>query len=186
MTISRRNSPLFVTKLDHVICLITKFGRRALIRKTDIEDAFRIVPIHPYCYHSFGFSWDSQFFYDRCFTKDCAESCWIFDRLSCALQCLLEFRGIRAVSHIIDDFIFTGPPNSRIFLRTRSVIKGCSLTQTTVGCLHHTVPVVNRRIVYRTLRHCAFKRLKEWPDFFSFRSRCVLLVCSIYIYVSSL
>ena len=98
--------------LDHVINLLTTFGRGALIGKTDIEDAFRIIPIHPSCYHLFGFSWNSQFFYDRCLPMGCAESCRIFERLSCTLQWVLQNRGVRAVSHILDDFIFIGPPNS--------------------------------------------------------------------------
>ena len=94
------------------VSLLTNFGRGALIGKTDIEDAFRIIPIHPSCYHLFGFSWDSQFFYDRCLPMGCAESCRIFERLSCALQWVLQNSGVRAVSHILDDFIFIGPPNS--------------------------------------------------------------------------
>ena len=42
----------------------------------------------------------------------CAESCRIFERLSCSLQWVLQNRGVMAVSHILDDFIFIGPPNS--------------------------------------------------------------------------
>ena len=38
--------------LDQVITLLSQFGRGALIGKTDIEDAFRIIPLHPSCYHS--------------------------------------------------------------------------------------------------------------------------------------
>ena len=72
--------------LDHVISLLSHFGRGALIGKTDIEDAFRIIPIHPSCYHIFGFTWESQFYYDRCLPMGCTESCRIFERLSCALQ----------------------------------------------------------------------------------------------------
>ena len=98
--------------LDHVLSLLTQFGRGALIGKTDIEDAFRIIPIHPSCYHLFGFTWASSFFYDRCLPMGCAESCHIFERLSCALQWILQSRGNVAVSPILDDFIFMGPPDS--------------------------------------------------------------------------
>ena len=98
--------------LYHVISLLSHFGRGALIGKTDIEDAFRIIPIHPSYYHLFGFTWKSQFYYDRCLPMGCAESCLIFERLSCALQWIVQTRGALAVSHILDDFIFIGPPNS--------------------------------------------------------------------------
>ena len=42
----------------------------------------------------------------------CAESCRIFERLSCALQWILQSRGNVAVSHISDDVIFMDPPDS--------------------------------------------------------------------------
>ena len=34
--------------------------------KTDIQDAFRIIPINPSDYHLLGFSWNDQFYYDKC------------------------------------------------------------------------------------------------------------------------
>ena len=42
----------------------------------------------------------------------CAESCRIFERLSCALQWILQSCCNIVVSHILDDFIFMGPPDS--------------------------------------------------------------------------
>ena len=72
--------------LDHVISLLNQFGRGALVGKTDIEDVFRIIPVQPSCYHLFGFTWNSNFFYDRCLPMGCSESCRICERLTCALQ----------------------------------------------------------------------------------------------------
>ena len=42
--------------VDHVVHLLSQFARGPLEGKTDIEDAFRIIPIHPSCYRVFGFS----------------------------------------------------------------------------------------------------------------------------------
>ena len=106
--------------LDHVVFLLNQFGRGALVGKTDIEDAFRTIPIHPSCYHLFGFTWNSDFFYDRCLPMGCSESCRIFERLTCALQWVLKTRGVMAVSHILDDFIFIAPPPKFITLFARS------------------------------------------------------------------
>ena len=85
--------------LDHVLSLLSQFGRGALLAKTDIKDAFHIIPIHPSCYHLFSFTWASSFFYDRCLAMGCAESCRIFKCLSCALQWILQSRGNVAVTH---------------------------------------------------------------------------------------
>ena len=92
--------------LDHVLSLLSQFGRGAL------TGGSRIIPIHPSCYHLFGFTWASSFFYDCCLPVGCAESCRIFERLSCALQWILQSRGNVVGSHILDDFIFIGPPDS--------------------------------------------------------------------------
>ena len=64
--------------LDNVISLLNQFGRDPFVGKTDIKDAFRIIPIHPPCYHLFGFTWNYNFFYDRCLPMGCSESCRIF------------------------------------------------------------------------------------------------------------
>ena len=50
--------------------------------KTDIADAFRIVPLHPSQYCLFGFVWHEQFYCDRCLPMGCK----IFETLSNALQ----------------------------------------------------------------------------------------------------
>ena len=38
--------------IDVVIDLVKTFGSGALMVKTDIEDAFRVIPIHPLDYQS--------------------------------------------------------------------------------------------------------------------------------------
>ena len=46
----------------------------------------------------------------------CAESCRIFGRLYYALQLILQSRGDVIVSHILDDLIWMGPPDSPSYL----------------------------------------------------------------------
>lgn len=54
--------------------------------KTDIQDAFRIIPIHPEDYNLLGFSWDNRFYYDKCLFMGASSSCQIFEYLSNSLQ----------------------------------------------------------------------------------------------------
>ena len=43
----------------------------------------------------------------------CTISCRLFERFSCALSWIMKHRfKVRVISHILDDFIFVGPPNS--------------------------------------------------------------------------
>lgn len=44
--------------IDTITNLVNHFGQGALMTKTDIEEAFRIIPIHPDDYKLLGFSWE--------------------------------------------------------------------------------------------------------------------------------
>lgn len=69
-----------------VIELVKQFGQGCLMAKTDLEDAFRVIPIHPSCFKLLGFSWNDEFFFDRCLPMGARSSCRIFETFSCALQ----------------------------------------------------------------------------------------------------
>ena len=92
--------------IDNVISLVKKFGKGCLLAKMDIEDAFSIIPVHPNDYHLLGFTWNNLFYYDRCLSMGASSSCT-------ALQWIMENRyGASGMSHILDNFLFVGPPNS--------------------------------------------------------------------------
>ena len=81
------------------------------VAKADLKDAFRIIPVCPLDYHLLGFTFQNQFYFD--IPMGCNVSCPIFEALSCALQwiCINKYR-VSSMSHILDDFIFFGPPHS--------------------------------------------------------------------------
>lgn len=86
--------------------------------KTDIDSAFRIIPVHPHDYELLGFKWRGQFFYDKCLTMGCSSSCNIFDRFSSGLKWIAQTKlGISWLIHILDDFFILGPANSDACLR---------------------------------------------------------------------
>ena len=113
--ISKEDSTVSYETLDTVIALLIEVGRNALMAKSDIEEAFRIIPIHPSDYWLLGLSWDNQFYYDKCLAMGASVSCRIFESFSTALQWSLKNKlNINHVSHILDDFIFIGPKNSTL------------------------------------------------------------------------
>ena len=99
--------------IDTVLAMVRQFGKGSLMAKSDIKDAFRIVPVSPHDYHLLGFTWRDQFYYERCLPMGASSSCQIFERLSTALQWVMLNRWqAGGMSHILDDFFFIGPPNS--------------------------------------------------------------------------
>ncbi|XP_061170929.1 uncharacterized protein LOC133180416 [Saccostrea echinata] len=70
--------------IHSVIELVKKFGKKCLMAKTDIEDAFRIIPIHTECYKFSALQW-----------------------------IMLTKFGAGGMSHMIDDFFFIGAKGSK-------------------------------------------------------------------------
>ena len=100
--------------LDCVISAVVRAGRGAMIAKADIEKAFRIIPISPSDYKYLGFLWASKYWYDKCLPMGASTSCQTFERFSCALQwIMINHFSAEGMSHILDDFIFIGPPHSQ-------------------------------------------------------------------------
>lgn len=98
---------------DYFVSLLTSVGRGCFIAKADIESAFRIIPVHPRDYHLLGFSFDGQYYYDKCLPMGCSISCKIFEQFSCALQWILQTNfHVMHMSHILDDYIFLSPSQS--------------------------------------------------------------------------
>lgn len=50
--------------IETVIELVQENGFKCLMSKAEIQDAFRLIPIHPAEYHLLGFQWDGQFYHD--------------------------------------------------------------------------------------------------------------------------
>lgn len=101
--------------LDTCVEILYDLGPNSLISKTDIKDAFRIMPIHVDSHHLLGFTWKHKFYYDKCLPMGCSISCNLFERFSTAIQDILVHRyEVPYISHILDDFIFFGPPDSPI------------------------------------------------------------------------
>ena len=77
--------------------------------KTDIDSAFRIIPIHPNDHYLLGFRFNGEFYHDRCLPMGCSSSCAIFDRFSSSLKWIAKAKlGIPHILHILDDFLFLG------------------------------------------------------------------------------
>lgn len=99
--------------LDDVVQCILATGKGTLIGKCDFKDAYRMCPIHPDHYHLLGFSWRGKHYYDRCLPMGASFSCQLFERFSNAIHWIMQNKHhVKYLSHILDDFIFFGPPSS--------------------------------------------------------------------------
>lgn len=85
-------------------CLLS-LPRGAFTAKTDIADAFRLIPVNPRDYPKLGMKFLGQYYYDRCLPMGCGSSCKIYETFSTALQAIFEsFDSTIRCVHMIDDF----------------------------------------------------------------------------------
>ena len=93
--------------LDDAIDIIVSLGTDCRISKADVEQAYRIIPIHPDSVHLLGFSWEGSYYYDRCLPFGLSISCRIFEAFSQAIHWILvHLLKVPKLTHILDDFMF--------------------------------------------------------------------------------
>ena len=91
--------------IEDAIKHIISIGPGAFLAKSDIEKAFRLIPIHPDQYHLLVFKWGDSFFYDRCLPMGARSSCQIFELFTSALQHIMDKSKIPHSLHYLDDFL---------------------------------------------------------------------------------
>ena len=90
--------------IDEAVALVKSAGQGCWMARSDIQNAFKLIPIHPSDYEVQGFQWQGKFYYDKTLVMGCSISCRIFKAFSTALQCILENKlHVKYVTHILDD-----------------------------------------------------------------------------------
>lgn len=98
---------------DQAVTMVRILGPGCLMAKTDIDSAYRIIPIHHSDYPLLGFRFQGMYYYDRSLPMGASSSCAIFDRFSSGLKWIAEEKlSIKHILHILDDFLIMGPKNS--------------------------------------------------------------------------
>ena len=95
------------------IYMLCKIGHAACMAKTDIEKAFRLIPIHPDDQHLFCIYWNGELFMDRALQMGCSSSCQIFQAFASAISWIGRVKlNVPNVSYL-DDFLL-GSQNKRL------------------------------------------------------------------------
>lgn len=108
--ISDEHKSVKYSNISEAIRLITQLPAGAYSAKTDIKNAFSIIPIHPNDHHKLGILYKEQFYYAKTLPQGAASSCRIFELFSTALQHIIQYHAphIRLI-HYLDDFLIIAP-----------------------------------------------------------------------------
>ncbi|KAM3920262.1 uncharacterized protein RB166_014650 [Leptodactylus fuscus] len=109
--IPQEEASVSYVSFDRAVDLVRRAGHGALLAKSDIESAFRLLPVHPDCHHLLGCMVDGQYFYDICLPMGCSISCHYFEMFSSFLEWVVRSEtGSSSITHYLDDFLFVSPP----------------------------------------------------------------------------
>lgn len=70
--ISKEEVSVSYVSFDRAVDLVCVAGSRELLAKSDIDSAFRLLPVHPDCFHLLGYMIDGLYFYDMCLPMGCS------------------------------------------------------------------------------------------------------------------
>lgn len=130
--IDKEHTQVVYDSIDTIVEKVKHMGRHCLLAKTDIENAFRIIPIRPADRHLLGFSWPAddgtvRYYMDACLVMGLSSSCQLFNRFSSALTWVMETKYNACVSHVLDDFCFLGRSSSnQCFSALNSFLDMCN------------------------------------------------------------
>ena len=79
--------------------MVLLLGPGCHLCKTDLESAYRILPVHNLDHDLLGIKWQNKYYYDNCLSMGLCSSVAIFDRFSSYLKWL-------ATKQIWDKFYF--------------------------------------------------------------------------------
>lgn len=113
--------------IDDAISIIKKLGPGCYLAKTDIQAAFRIIPIHPKDHPLLGMCWEGRYYFDRTLPMGLSFSCCLFEKFSTALEWIAHHvLHATAVIHVLDDFLFVAPSHAQCQYDLNKFLRLCS------------------------------------------------------------
>lgn len=108
--ISEEDTSVRYSTVSDAIRMIKRAGPGCFLAKTDIKNAFRLIPIREADHHLLGMKWRGKYYYDRCMPMGCASSCKTFETFSTAVQWIAQQKlHIKNMLHLLDDFLIVSP-----------------------------------------------------------------------------
>lgn len=123
--IPRKYAEVSYSSIQEAAKLIILAGKGSFLAKTDIESAFRLIPLNPNQYHLLVYQWKNYFYYDKTLPMGASSSCQIFEAFSSALEHAAIVAGIKHILHYLDDFLIINSSAEGCFQDLNKFIDTC-------------------------------------------------------------
>ena len=98
-------SSLSYSSMDHLASLVVSVGKGSLLVKADIQETYRIIPVHLEDQHLLGVQWEDTVHIDWVLPFSLWSAPKLFSAVADALQWILHKKGITKGLHYLDDLI---------------------------------------------------------------------------------
>lgn len=180
--INKEECSLSYVKIDDAIKIIQSLGKGTTMCKTDISDAFKLVPILPSQWHLFCIKWKSSYYYYNKLSFGCRSSPKIFDYLSQAVCWIATNNyGIKHILHLLDDFITferpeeDGETNMKLLFHifnSLNIPMALNKTEGPTTCLEYLGIILDSEAMEARLPGDKLSRIKEFLTSFYSRKSC--------------
>ena len=111
--IDKDQCSLQYASVDDAVQIILSLGKATQLAKFDIENAYRLIPVHPSDRLLLGMEWEGQLYVDATLPFGLRSAPKIFNALADGLQWILETKGVSPLLHYLDDFLLFGCPHTQ-------------------------------------------------------------------------
>ena len=113
--IASEDYSLHYIKVDDFIAGIMQFGQGTLMTKFDVQNAYRILPVHPADRPLLGTKWQGVFYVELVLSFAIRSAPYIFTCIADLVEWIVKHNyDVSFLMHYLDDFHTRGPPCSSI------------------------------------------------------------------------
>ena len=100
------------SSVDDAVQAVGRLGKGALLAKFDLENAYRLVPVHPVDRLLLGMKWEGDVYIDGALPFGLRSAPKLFTAIADALLWIMGSHGVQEGIHYLDDFLVLGPAGS--------------------------------------------------------------------------
>ena len=102
------------TSFDQAVEMIQELGQGCMLGKSDLKNAFRLLPVSANNFDQLGFRFNDKYYFDKALPFGCSISCATFEKFATFLEsAVLRRSPVGRLLHYLDDFLFGGRKHTR-------------------------------------------------------------------------
>ncbi len=139
--IPKHESTVHYQTIEDALEIVRKLGKNCFLAKSDISEAFRLLPLNPSQYHLMGFTWRNNYYFDKCLPMGCSSSCRLFESFSDSIVHILKTKyEVEYIIKVLDDFLFLSKSEQKCQAALNAFLDLCSKADIPVAHKKTTLP----------------------------------------------